>query len=559
MKTPCLFILLILAINAKGQLAEKFKREAQYQHLNGVILVKRSDSIFFQGCYGTSDGINKNTSQTRFDIGSITKQFTAAAVLQLVKEENLSINSPINTYLGNLASKKWSKVTIHHLLTHTSGIPSPYQTEQGIDLFLPEEEPILFEQLVNKFKDAKLLFSPGEEFSYSNSGYMLLSAIIEKVSGKSYSEFMETEIFSRYGLINTSVGKPSFGACATPYYGYRNDLQASAPQYHVSWFQGSGGVYSTVVDLAKWVEVINSTEFLDDELRRLFLKSHVNVGYGYGWQYPKGTDIIQHDGGNAGFISMLSFNPKTRETVVILTNRSFEFDDIYKFWKSAEYVGEWTKEIWAVLSNEEVTMLPKYQPHSSLNAEYKLSNGPNVHVKKHDSLLSIKADKSFPSRLVTNTPLAGDNEQECTMIDIARYLEKSKYWSLAKHCDGEMKFVMYSGMMSIVMRMLKKKVGEAVSFIPYYVEDGYGLIRVKGTERNMDLITYFDSKGKLMGLFENGFLELDKETPMLAYPTNEGKFYLDGLPYGEESSTITISSDTITFYQLNRSVSGVIK
>ena len=145
------------------------------------------------------------------------------------------------------------------------------------------------------------------------------------------------------------------------------------------------------------------------------------------------------------------------------------------------------------------------------------------------------------------------------MIDIARYLEKSKYWSLAKHCDGEMKFVMYSGMMSIVMRMLKKKVGEAVSFIPYYVEDGYGLIRVKGTERNMDLITYFDSKGKLMGLFENGFLELDKETPMLAYPTNEGKFYLDGLPYGEESSTITISSDTITFYQLNRSVSGVIK
>lgn len=558
MKSTIIILSLLITASTYGQLREKFEREAQYQHLSGVILAKQQDTIFFEGCYGTIDGKLKNTLNTRFDIGSITKQFTAAGILHLVKEGKLSLQDPINNYLGDLSSRRWSKVTIHHLLTHTGGVPSLYQTEQGLELFLPEETPISLNELVGKFRDAKLIFSPGKEFNYSNSGYILLAAIIQEISGQTYAEFMQEKIFDRYGLNYTSVGRSETGESALPFYGYRADLLETAPICDVSWFLGSGGVYSTAGDLIKWTEIITGDNFLNSELREKFLKSHTSVGYGYGWQFVKGEGIIQHDGGSAGFISILSFNPESRQSTVILTNRSFEFGDIFNFGKSANYVGNWNNEIWKALDGEEVELLPEYKHSGQMNVDFRLQTGQLLAVAPQDSLLRLTLNGNYPSRVVTNTALEGTTEKEKMMVDIARYLDKAKYWSLAKYCDGEMKFVMYSGLMSVGMRMLKKKVGKAIEFIPYYIGD-YGLIRMKGTERILDLIIYFNDEGKLIGVFENGFLNLDKEAPMLAYPTGNEMYYIDGLPYGEESLTVKINNDEVAFYQHDRSVSGTRK
>ncbi len=555
MKNISLIFLLLLSTYVHSQLAEKFKREEAYQHLSGVIMAVRSDSVLFEGAYGTADGTNKNTLDTRFDIGSITKQFTAAAILHLVKEGSISLNDPINHHLGNLASKKWSKVTIHHLLTHTGGIPSLYQTDQGLELFLPEEDPISREELVGKFRDAKLTFSPGKEFNYSNSGYMLLGMIIENISGMSYSDFMKDKIFDRYGLSNTTVGKPSDVETAMPFYGYRSDLIVTAPQFHVSWFFASGGIYSNTKDLIKWVKIINSDTFLDEKLRTLFLSNHTNVGYGYGWQFPKGEGVIEHDGGNAGFIAMLSFNPDTEEAIAILTNRSFEFDDIYNFGKSADYVKAWKNDVWKFLEGEEIDLLPKYGQYDGRNGvfmyqDYKLS------LERNDTIMRVDLSGNYLSRLIPNTPLSGSSDSERKLIDIARYLRKAKYWSLAKHCDGEMKFICYSGMMSIGMRMQKKKVGRAKEFIAYYMDEGggYGLIRMKGTERILDLIVYFNGEGELIGIFDHGFYSLDQSFSMIAYPVGDNKYYLDGIPYGEKSATLKVDDDGLTFHQFDRSV-----
>ena len=554
MKLIITIILTTIIFSTNAQLQKLFEAEAQYQHLNGVILVTKSDSVVFEGCYGLANENQKITPQTRFDIGSITKQFTAAAILHLVKSDKIALENPINDYLGELASKQWGKVTVHQLLTHTGGIPSLYQTEQGLELFLPEETPIPLKDLVAKFSEAKLTFSPGKDFNYSNSGYILLGAIIQEVSGKTYADFMQTEIFDKYGLSRTTVGKPNEGQIANPYYGYRSDLLRNAPLFHDSWFLASGGIYSTVEDLNRWIGIISSDTFLDEKLRKLFLERHTQVGYGYGWQFPKKKDVIEHDGGNAGFISSLSFNPKTEETVIILTNRSFEVDDIFNFGKSSGYVDSWKNEIWKSLEGEELEGLPVYQSSIGFEGIYQLKDDRMIELQKQDTLLKLKLENTYASRLIGDTPLEGNTAQESKMLDIADYLERGKYWSLAKHCDGEMKFVMYSGLMSIGMRMLKKKVGKATEFIPYYVEDGHGLIRMKGTDRILDLISYFNDEGELIGIFENGYLNLDKEVSMLAYPVEGDKYYLDGIPYGEKSAQLEFNGNQLIIRQEGREV-----
>ncbi|MEP0985311.1 serine hydrolase domain-containing protein [Ekhidna sp.] len=548
-----LLIILMLGWStvSHGQLKKLYDREASYQHFNGVVLIKQSDSIVLKTCYGTTDGKKPVELDTRFDIGSLTKQFTATAILQLVHEGKLKLSDPINGHLDSYASDRWKKVTIHQLLTHTSGIPSLYQTEQGLEVFFPEENEINLEYLIGRFKDAKLLFSPGEEFSYSNSGYILLAAIIDQVSNGTYQDFL-LKLFKKYGLENTSFARDA--NAAEPFYGYRNDLLKRAPNYHMSWFKGAGGVYSTASDLSKWVEVITSSEFLNAKLRKEFLKSHTNSGYGYGWQFAK--NHMQHDGGNAGFVSFLSFDPDTKDHVIILTNRSFE--EIKMFGKSADYIRELVNKSWDVMSGSEIEILPKLKNGRLAVGSYEV-NDTQIVVKKNDTSLLVSAADTYPSRFIFNTSLEGNDAQTLKILEIAKFLEKGKYWSLASHCDGEMKFVMYSGLMSVGMRMMKKQIGKMTEITPYHMEEGHGLLRMKGTEGILDLIVYFNEEDKIQGIFEHGNYNIDKEVEMVAYPIGNNLYYLDGLPYGEKSATLKIMNEEIVFYQLGRSVAGSSK
>lgn len=538
-------LLIFTAFAASSQLSKLFHREAMYGHFSGVTMVetKKGERQFFT--YGGSDTSVPIHSNTRFDIGSITKQFTAAAILHLVYNEKLQLQDRINEYLGDYQSDDWDKVTIHQLLTHTSGIPSLYQTEQGLDIYLPEEKPIERADLINLFRVGKLLFKPGEEFSYSNSGYILLATIVENITNQTFENYLSS-MFERYELTNTSlkVDKES----ALPFYGYRDDLVRKAPVYHYSWFVGGGGVYSTVEDLSKWIDVIVDSDFLNEDLRDKFLRPYTNQGYGYGWVHM--NDRIFHDGANAGFISRLEFDPDTGEKVILLTNRSFE--PIEMLGKSADYIKELSDKCWGSLQGEELEILPEIK---KLDITEATSFMGGIVIDEMDSTLSIKVENNYPSRMLYNMPLSVKYKSGKKMLDIANFLKKKKYWSFARYCDGEVKFVCYSGMMSIGMRMMKSQTGGVDEIVPYYVEESHGILRMKGPKGILDLIVYFDDEGDVQGVFEHGFYESDKEIQMVAYPIGSSLYYLDGLPYGEKSATIRITTDAITFYQLGRSVS----
>ncbi|NQZ76853.1 MAG: beta-lactamase family protein, partial [Ekhidna sp.] len=217
MKRTLTILALMYGVVCQGQLRKLYEREAWYGHFNGVVQVVSDDSVLIEECFGMECGTLQEGVNTRFDIGSITKQFTAAAILRLVQDEKLGLRDEIYPLLGTHASDKWKKVTVHQLLTHTSGIPSLYQTEQGLDIFFPEEYAIAVSDLIGRFREGKLLFSPAEEFSYSNSGYILLAAIIENVSSKKYEDYMN-EMFNEFGLKSTSFDRDENSA--KPMYGY---------------------------------------------------------------------------------------------------------------------------------------------------------------------------------------------------------------------------------------------------------------------------------------------------------------------------------------------------
>lgn len=548
MKKTLSIVLFVTTISSNAQLKKLFDRESLYGHFSGAVLVEKKDSILFEYSNGEASETNPITQSTTFDIGSITKQFTAAAILHLVQEGKLDLQDLINPLLCEHANDKWDKVTVHQLLTHTSGIPSLYQTEQGLEIFFPEARVVERGDLLSRFKDGKLLFSPGEEFSYSNSGYILLAVIIEKLSGEQYENYM-LDMFETYGL-NETFFQPN-ETSALPYYGYRKDLIREAKKNHSSWYVGCGGIYSTVNDLCHWIDVISSDSFLTSDLRDKYLKAHTSKGYGYGWVHTDG--MIYHDGGNSGFISQLSFNPETNEKVIILTNRSFE--PVHMFDKSASYVKELVDKCWASLNGEEIEVLPNIKALNELNLEEISPYEQGIRIEKNDTSVLVLMNGKNPGRILYNSPLFGSNELEAKMVDIAEYLEKKKYWSLAKYCDGEMKFVCYSGMMSIGMRMLKKQIGGSDQFIPYYVEQGHGLIRMKGPDGILDLVVYFDEEGDVQGIFEHGYSTVDSELAMVAYPIGNSFYYLDGLPYGEKSATLKITPNEFTVYQIKRSIS----
>ncbi len=300
----------------------------QGQTAGAAVLVSQGGKVLFEKGYGYASLENQIpvTPETKFRIGSITKQFTAAAILRLQEQGKLSVNDPLLKYFPDFP--KGSEVKLHHLLTHTSGIHS--YTERP-DFLQTVASPVKTEDLIQTIKSDPYDFEPGVKWAYCNSGYFLLGAIVEKVSGQSYADFLRTQFFEPLGMKDTGVH--SYDAIlpheATGY-SYGGGILKKALNWDMSRAGGAGAIYSTVADLQRWNEAV----FNGKVLNQMSLKAAwtpVNVGsprqasdegYGYGWFIGKfrGLPEIQHGGGLQGFVSQLSRYPQEHFTVVVLAN-----------------------------------------------------------------------------------------------------------------------------------------------------------------------------------------------------------------------------------------------
>lgn len=259
-----------------------------------------------------------------FELGSITKQFTAASILILQERGKLRVEDEITKYLPDYPTHG-KKITVENLLTHTSGIPSYTDLEE----WMPRvREDMKLTDLIAMFKDKPLEFTPGEKWEYDNSGYILLGAIIEKVSGKSYEQFVEEEIFQKLGMAHSRYGHTEeiIPLRAT---GYEKNDKGFYNARYLSMTQpyAAGSLMSTVDDLAIWDRALSGETLLKKaSLDRMFtsykIKSGLATHYGYGMGVSElaGKHLLAHGGGIFGFVTIIARVPDERLLVVILSN-----------------------------------------------------------------------------------------------------------------------------------------------------------------------------------------------------------------------------------------------
>jgi CubicO group peptidase (beta-lactamase class C family) len=294
-----------------------------------AVLVAQDGKILFEKGYGLADREHQVavTPETKFRIGSITKQFTAAAILKLQEEGKLSVNDKLPKYIWDYP--RGDEVTLHHLLTHTSGIHS-YTSKPG---FMEQvTNATTTEQLIKSFQNDPYDFDPGAKWSYDNSGYILLGDIVEQVSRKSYAAFLRENFFQPLGMTNTGVYSSDLALTHEALgYSFQDGKFGRAVNWNMSWAGGAGALYSTVEDLYRWNEgVFNGKVLNAASLKAAFtpVKTKENKdddsgdGYGYGWIVGKrrGLQEIWHNGGLNGFSSSLLRLPKENFTVAILAN-----------------------------------------------------------------------------------------------------------------------------------------------------------------------------------------------------------------------------------------------
>ena len=276
-----------------------------------------------------------NTPETKFRIGSVTKQFTAAAILQLQEAGLLDLHAPIGKYLPDYPAG--DRITAHHLLAHTAGIPEYLDGKVFSDITEWMRLPATLEQLVARFQDLPLDFEPGKHFKYSNSGYVLLTQLLETLSGQPYADYVQTHLFEPLGMDNTGYELPRavIPQLAQGYIFIGPDTYLQAEPIDMSLPQGAGGLYSTLADLMAWNAWLYGSHADEKILNAAAVKQLLNpvifmdldrdgpdARYGYGLVHDSYLNrvLVHHNGGIPGFRSVLAYYPEAALTISVLTN-----------------------------------------------------------------------------------------------------------------------------------------------------------------------------------------------------------------------------------------------
>jgi len=318
---------LALLCPARTRADERSDRLEQYLkacvdvlHFNGAVLVKhQGQTLLSRGIgYANIEHQVPNTPQTKFRIGSITKPFTSMLVLLQQQEGKLSVNDPINKYLNDPPAA-WESIKIHHLLQHTSGI---FEFTESADYLTRQAHLGRPEKVVAMFRDKPLKFTPGERHEYSNSGYLLLGLILEKVSGQSYESLVQDQIFGPLGMRDSGYDRhaPLVPRRAAGY-SRVGDVTRNAPYVDIAAVQAAGALYSTVKDLATWDDALTAGRLLSPELYKQLYKPGKGK-YAFGWvvENRSGRRYLWHTGAIDGFSTYIVRCPEERSCVVVLSN-----------------------------------------------------------------------------------------------------------------------------------------------------------------------------------------------------------------------------------------------
>lgn len=290
---------------------------------SGAVLVVQDGEIILHKGYGLADRERKiqNTPSTLFNVASVGKIFTAAAILKLEMQGKLKTSDLLSKYLGEFPKEK-SAATIHHLLTHTGGL-----VVEGAQL-----DDTTRKAFIQSVKDTPIESKPGEKYRYSNAGYTLLAAIVEEVSGQPFERYLQKNIFNPAGL--TSTGYPwdkkfDNAPVAVGYVGNKLEELKPAPRAaNVFGNRGSGNLITTVGDLYRWIQALRANRVLSEQAKKKMFTAYAHLDEGYGWHVVKtvrGTTMVHRGGGRPDFESQVQWYIDENILIIFTVNMDLNF------------------------------------------------------------------------------------------------------------------------------------------------------------------------------------------------------------------------------------------
>jgi len=323
-----LFVVPLFSQKESIEINKMMNHYNDYGQFNGSILVTDGEKVIFKKGYGLAnmEWNIPNKPNTVFRLGSITKQFTSMIIMQLFEEGKIQLDDNIINYLPDYRNDTGQKVTIHHLLTHTSGIPN-YTSRPNFFEDLSHNSYTV-DEFVKLFCSDGLEFEPGSKYSYSNSGYFLLGAIIESITGKTYETVLQEKILDPLNMKNTGydhhetiIANRATGYEKTP------NVYIKSKYINMSVAYTAGAMYSTVGDLYLWIQALYTEDLLSDKYKDIMFKPFLN-NYAYGWRVRKillaesedSLQVISHGGGINGFNTLITRLVDDKYFIVLLDN-----------------------------------------------------------------------------------------------------------------------------------------------------------------------------------------------------------------------------------------------
>jgi CubicO group peptidase (beta-lactamase class C family) len=333
--------------NGRAAAIQKYLEAAQHAwNFQGAVLVARGEKVVFSGGFGFADaaGERRNTPSTKFSIGSVTKTFTAAAVLQLRDNGLVDLDAPVTDYVPEYTPKGSAGVTLRRLLSHSAGVPDIGLDPRSLGDLTKPRSPV---DLIGMIGDKPLDFAPGESSRYSNTGYILLGLVIERASGMPYADYVHDRLLVPLGMSRTSYGGDvssesglARGLMEGPDGGFRE-----APLVHPSLGYSAGALFSTVEDMGRWARGLGSDRILTANSRAEMFKQEKD-GFGLGWLIMDtwGRKDIAHGGGAPGYNAWIERWPEDGVFVAVLSNTG------------GSPVGEIGRSLAAILFGQDVQM-----------------------------------------------------------------------------------------------------------------------------------------------------------------------------------------------------------
>ncbi len=289
--------------------------------ISGTVLIGKGDRILFQKGYGPAnrEWDMANSGDTVFRLGSVSKQFTAMGILILAEEGKIRLDDPLSKYIEGFPNG--DRIPLHTLLNHTSGVANYNQIKEYGEMLIRD---MSIDQVIDWFKNEPPVGGPGEKFSYSNSGYVLLAAVIEKVSGRKYEEFLNEKIFKPLKMERTGqdVFEHLVRHRADGYACYDGEI-INAPYRNLPFTSGAGSLCSTVEDLFKWTRGVLDHKVIGAELsEKMFTPGQGNYGYGWFIRERFGRKLMEHAGAINGFGTQVQLFPQ--DDVVVISLYNFE-------------------------------------------------------------------------------------------------------------------------------------------------------------------------------------------------------------------------------------------